>query len=265
VPATLVRSTVAAATGRAFAGTIAATALSGTVVRTMFMTKLKIVCAGLLLIGAGAGGTAVMALQHESGRTGQAAVRATAETKPRGTQRAAPGAAEPGRVAETPQDGTSKNADEIRLRETELKRALDRLVWSLRMNAKSYVPDSALLKDHERVEKAILALERLWAKEKPRAKLPEEKSPEERKRDEVSILTKELQRLLAEANMASIRLEKAKLTETGKARLRDRTPDPLSEAEWKVAEAEVAAAEADRKLKQAQMKLLQLRLSQADP
>jgi hypothetical protein len=255
VPAALASQTARAATlaaaGKTVAGAVSATALTGAVLRTMFMSKLRIVAAGLLLIGAGAGGTGVMVLQQESGRTRteQAAVPAIAETEPRSTQQSAPGAAGPVRTAETPQDDIP-NQGETQLRETELKRAVDRLIWSLRMNARGYVADSALLKDHEGVEKAILALERVRAKEKPRAKLPEEESPEERRRDEISVLTKEIDRVQAESRWAELSLHRL-------ARFL-----PPSGAERELAEAEVAAARALCELKKAQLKVLELRLSQ---
>jgi RNA polymerase sigma factor (sigma-70 family) len=256
VPAVLASETVSAATlvaaGQTIAGAVTATALTGTVIRTMFMTKLKILAAGLLLIGAGAGGTVVMALQQESGRTGQAGVQVTAETEPRDTQQGVPRDAEAARVAETPQDGTPRNVGEIRLRETELNRAVDRLVWALRMNAKRYYADGALAKDHEGVEKAILTLEQVWAKEKPRPKLPEEKSPEERRRDEISILTKEIDRVQAESRWAEMSLH----------RLAARV-QPSSDAEREMAEAEVAAARALCALRKADLRVLELRLSQA--
>jgi RNA polymerase sigma factor (sigma-70 family) len=237
VPAALASQTVRAATlaaaGKMLAGAVSATALTGAVLRTMFMTKLKILFAGLLMVGAGAGGTGVMALQQESGRTRteQAAVPAPAETDPGSTRQPALGSAGPARVAGTTQDDTP-NQGEAQLRETELKRAVDRLIWALRMNAKGYYADSGLVKDHEGVERAMLALERVRAKEKPRAKLPEEKLPEERKRDEISDLTKEIDRVQAESRWAVMSLHRL----AGSL--------PSSGAERDVAEAEIAATRA---------------------
>ena len=52
------------------AGAVAAAAFSEGVLRAMFMTRLKLISAALLAIGAGAGGTAVLALQQAEWTTG---------------------------------------------------------------------------------------------------------------------------------------------------------------------------------------------------
>ncbi len=60
-----------------------------------------------------------------------------------------------------------------------------------------------------------------------------------------------------------MRLEIAKRAETKNALARDKTPGPLTEAEWKMTEAEVAAATAEGAFKQAELRLLELRMSEA--
>ena len=272
IPAALVEATVRAATlaaaGQTVVGAVSAAALSECVVRTMFMTRLKFIVAALLAIGVGASGTAVIAYHQAPGEPGSQTAPGGAAVEPSAPGEGGPRAAEARRPSESPpQDPPAKDEGvaEIALREAELRRAEDRYVWALRMNVKGYYSLTKLVKDKEDVGLKMLALERAWAKRRPQAqgRLPEDKTPEERKREEVGHLAKEVQRVQAELQAALMRLEIARRAEIKKAVEREKSPGPLTEAEWKMTEAEVAAASADSNLKQAELKLLELRLNQS--
>jgi RNA polymerase sigma factor (sigma-70 family) len=272
VPAALVEAAARAATltaaGQTIAGVVSAAALSEVVVRAMFMTRIKFIAAALLTIGAGAGGTAVIAYQQAPGQHGTPTAPGEGATEPSAPVAGLPTAAEFRSASETPPPGSpaqDEGAAEIARLETELKRAEDRFLWALRMRAKGYVSATQLVKDREDVGLKLLALERAWEKRTPQGKglPPVGNTPEKRKRDEVGLLSKEIQRVQAEMRAAVGRAQSAVRLTTSKALQRDQSPGPLSEAEWKLVEAEVAFAIAERDLKQAELALLELRLIQA--
>jgi hypothetical protein len=183
MPAALLRSTVAAAAGRTLAGTAAATALSGAVLRTMFMTKLKIVSAALLVIGAGAGTTAVMALQQ----VGKQPDAVRADRGLGGSD--APPVAEAKQTPETAPPESQEAIDrEIMLAELNKKRAENRVDWSDRMFEKGYVSKAQNVIDKDALRQATLVLERALAKRKthPQGQTPGNQETGKPQRDAAS-------------------------------------------------------------------------------
>jgi RNA polymerase sigma factor (sigma-70 family) len=260
VPAVLVettsRATSLVAVGQTAAGAVPA-ALAEGLLRAMSMTKLKFICATILMIGAGASGTAVLALQQ----AGVSPAPAKADRTAGGTE--APKAAE---TEKTPESAVqeSRAVLENRLDEAQrkLSRAIDRVVWSDRMHGKGYVSKAQNDSDHAALEQALQALKQALLELQKRSS--QEKEAANKTLEDIQVLMKEVQRVEAELKAALTRAEAGRRAETAKKLLHDKDPNPLSEAEWKLAEAEVSAATAEGNLKQAELKLLKVRLDQAN-
>ena len=99
------------AAGQTIAGRSVA-ALTEGVLRAMFMTRLKMVSAAVLAIGVGVGGTAGLAVQQATGRSGEATAQASTDGKP-GTPESGPlAAAEAGPPPGTPLQARPTDVEE---------------------------------------------------------------------------------------------------------------------------------------------------------
>jgi RNA polymerase sigma factor (sigma-70 family) len=272
VPAELVTATVRAAiltaAGQSIAGAGVA-ALTQGALRSLFMTRLKIVSAAVLVMVVTVSGTVGLAFQQTSGPSRETTVQTSTEEESRRSRNGPSGITEPGPLSETPpqeQSAKKEGEDEIDRRTAELKRAQDRYIWALRMFAKGYVSPAETTKDKEAVERAMDALERACAaKRKPQTegKAPGDRTPEERKREEANLIPKEIERVQEELKWMLMSLHRLQGAATSMAPVRDKSPEPLTEAEWKIAEARVTAMRAQLELKKAELKLLELRLDQS--
>jgi RNA polymerase sigma factor (sigma-70 family) len=259
VPAVLVENTRRPASlvaiGQTAAGAVPA-ALADGVLRVMSMTRLKLILATILVIGAGASGTAVLALQQAGVPSAPAKADRTAggaeAPKAAGTEKP------PEAPAQEPREVLEHRLDEAQMR---LSRAIDRVVWSDRMHGKGYVSKAQNVSDHAALEQALQALKQALMELRKRSL--QEKDGADKTLEDIRVLTKEVQRVEAELQAALVRAEAGRHSETAKKLLHEKDPNPMSEAEWKLAEAEVAAATAEGSLKQAELKLLKVRLDQA--
>jgi hypothetical protein len=264
VPAALAEVTIRAAAGRATAGVLSAATLAEGVLRAMFMTKLKWITAASLAIVAGAGGTAVPAFHQAPGPPGSPAISSSAAGEPRGPEGDPPRQTGNDRPPESPALPDLKVIEgEIALAESNLKRAEDRLNWACRMFLKGYISRAQLVTDVDGVDKARSALSLARAKQKMQGEPSREKTAEERKRDEVSRLSEQLESKRIELERQIAQLAYAQARKATNMRLRARNPGLVSEGDWKLSEAEVAVADAECNLKRAELKLLELRLDQA--
>jgi RNA polymerase sigma factor (sigma-70 family) len=259
VPAFLVENTGRAASlvpiGQTAAGAVPV-ALAAGVLRAMSMTKLKLIIATILMIVAGASGTAVLALQQ----AGVSATHAKVDRTAGGTE--VPKAAGTEKPPEAPAQ-ESRAVLENRLDEAQMRlsRAIDRVVWSDRMHGKGYVSKAQNVSDHSALEQALQALKQALMELRKRSS--QDKDAANETLEDIQVLTKEVHRVEAELRAALTRAETGRRAETAKKLLHDKDANPLSEAESQLAEAEVAAATAEGNLKQAELKLLKVRLDQA--
>jgi len=167
VPAELAMATVRAATLSAAGQTAVVAALTEGVSRAMFMTRLKMISAAVLVVGVGVSGTAGLSFLRATGRSGEVTAQANTDGRPR----------------------TSADVEEeIGQLRRELARARERLSWADRMYEKGYVSRAQYQEDERWVEQAQAALDRRRAELKEQGKLLVDRPAEDRKREEISLL-----------------------------------------------------------------------------
>jgi RNA polymerase sigma factor (sigma-70 family) len=168
VPAELVTATVRAATLTGPGQTAVVAAFTDGVLRAMFMSRLKMISAVILVIGVGVSGTAGLSFLQAAGRSGEVTAQASADAKPR-----------------APTDVE----DEIGQLRRELERAQERFAWADRMFEKGYVSKAQYQEDARWLEHAQAALDRRRAELREQGKALVDRPAEKRNHEEIRLLT----------------------------------------------------------------------------